>query len=549
MRRVVPQIASLLVLAAAAPPAAAAERPVFEGPVPRAQCGPGSEPEPPDALQGEVTAKDRDSGRSTRPYTCNVELLGNDGDSPGTSWQHTWYEDCAYYDTSFGSQAGTQVLDVRDPSQPKRLDPLTTTAMLDPWESLSVNEERGLLAGVFTANLFGPLFFDVYDVKEDCTKPKLLFSGPVNAVGHEGDWAPDGKTYYGSGGPAITAIDVSDPTAPRPLGPLQGVSSHGVSVSDDGNRIYLAGQSPTSGAKTLNGLTIVDTSAIQSRSPVPVAPALGSVTWDDGDVAQGSIPITIKGHPYVIFFDEGPLGMGNGQGATRIIDIADERNPRVISKLKLEIQMPANGERAAETGSVSGFGYNTHYCGVPQRTDPGVVACSNFESGVRVFDIRDPYQPREIAYFNPGGTGVASPEGSQDNRDPVDSAYTPARVRLIPERGEMWFTDQNKGLIVTRFTNGVWPFRETAQAASLGLPKPSTCLSASLVTFRIPRGRAARRAVVSLNGKVVKRVRGKALRRKVGVRLPAGRHSVVRVVVTTRQGKKVTQTRGYTRCA
>src|SRR5687768_15990873 len=43
---------------------------VFEGPVPRAQCGPGSRPEP--ALQGEVTVADRASGRSSQGYTCNL---------------------------------------------------------------------------------------------------------------------------------------------------------------------------------------------------------------------------------------------------------------------------------------------------------------------------------------------------------------------------------------------------------------------------------------------------------------------------------------------
>ncbi|HZI36737.1 MAG TPA: hypothetical protein VFF24_00420 [Acidimicrobiia bacterium] len=35
--------------------------------------------------------------------------------------------------------------------------------------------------------------------------------------------------------------------------------------------------------------------------------------------------------------------------------------------------------------------------------DPGIVACSFIASGLRVFDIRDPQHPREIAYFNPPG--------------------------------------------------------------------------------------------------------------------------------------------------
>jgi hypothetical protein len=531
---------SLGLLGALAGPASAQS--VFEGPVPRAACGGGSEAEPPGALQGEVTAADRDSGRSLKPYTCNLELVGNDADSPGGSWQHTWYDHCSYYDTKLQSQAGTQVVDASDPTRPKRGEPLTSVAMLDPWESLSVNHRRGLLAGVYTNGLFGPLWFDVYDVTKDCSKPEMKASLPMNTIGHEGDWAPDGMTYYGSGGAnIITAIDVADPTAPRPITELP-YPTHGLSVSDDGNRLYSAGVARDGG----NGLTIVDTSAIQSRSPAPATSAIGSVTWDDGSTAQATIPITIKGHPYVIFFDEGPLGMGDGQGATRIIDIADEAHPKVISKLKLEIQMPANGDRASETGSDSTFGYNTHYCGVPQRTDPEVVGCSNFESGMRVFDIRDPYHPREIAYFNPGGTGQAPPAGSQDSQSPVTSGYTSARVRFIRDRAEAWFTDQNKGLFITRFTNGAWPFPQTGPVpGDVGLPHTKRCLRRATVRIRVRKD--ARRAVVYVNGKRVKRVRGKALRRNVAVRLPKG-HSVLRVVVRTRSGRRIAQTRDYTRC-
>lgn len=50
---------------------------VFEGPVPRAQCGPGSRPET--ALQGSVPVADRASGRSAQGYTCNAELVGHYG--------------------------------------------------------------------------------------------------------------------------------------------------------------------------------------------------------------------------------------------------------------------------------------------------------------------------------------------------------------------------------------------------------------------------------------------------------------------------------------
>jgi hypothetical protein len=139
-----------------------------------------------------------------------------------------------------------------------------------------------------------------------------------------------------------------------------------------------------------------------------------------------------------------------------------ERNPVIVSKLKTEIQMPANkalfdagGDYNGEGGgNLAPFTYNTHYCSVDRSDDPTILACSTFESGVRVFDIRDISAPREIAYFNPGGDGTRQP-GSYGG---TTGGYTSVAPRIIEEAGELWFTDQDRGFYVTSFTNGVWPF-------------------------------------------------------------------------------------------
>lgn len=449
---------------------------VFEGPVPRAECGPGSRPET--GLQGQVPLADRESGRSALGYSCNLDVVGRYGAADGfegAEWQMTWYAHCAYYDTRLSGRQerrGTIVLDVSDPAHPRFSTNLTTGAMLDPWESLKVNQDRGLLAGVFVADLQGAGFFDVYDVKTDCAHPRLLASVPVNGLGHEGGWAPDGRTYYATGlTSVVTAIDVVDPTAPRPITAFTVPSViHGLGVSEDGRRLYLAHVNPDfatvvagrPNSTAANGLGIHDISQIQDRKAQPVVPQLGTALWSDGQGGQHAIPFISAGHPYVLFVDE------LSRGAARIIDIADEHRPRVITKLKTEIQMPENLETAnrdtrrppkENNGRVPGsFGYDSHYCNIDRPVEPTIVACSEFQSGLRVFDIRDVYHPREIAYLNPGGDGTAAPAGFGGTY----SGYTSAQPRIIAERSEIWFTDQDRGFYVVRFANATWPFSAPA---------------------------------------------------------------------------------------
>jgi hypothetical protein len=442
---------------------------VYEGPVPRAQCGPGSRPET--ALQGSVPVADRASGRSAQGYTCNAELVGHYGPAQGfegAEWQMAWSDHCVYYDTKvYGTQArrGTVVVDASDPTRPRFATNVTSPAMLDPWESLRVNESRGLLGGVFTAGLQGAGYFDVYDVKIDCAQPKLLASLPVNGLGHEGSWSPDGRTYYATGvSPGIvTAIDVSDPRAPKLLTRFAAsVWIHGLGISPDGNRLYLAHMNEDVLASVAgegsvtdsNGLGIYDISQINARTPNAQVRLVGKVTWRDGAAGQHAIPITSDGRPYTVFVDE------LHHGGPRIVDIADETKPFVVSKLRLEIQMPENLELANretnwnnEHGGQIPFGYNTHYCNTDRTEDPTILACSTFESGLRVFDIRDVRAPREIAYFNPGGDGRRAPASFGG----TTGGYTTAQPRIIPQRQEIWFTDQDRGVYIIRLSNGSWP--------------------------------------------------------------------------------------------
>ena len=103
-------------------------------------------------------------------------------------------------------------------------------------------------------------------------------------------------------------------------------------------------------------------------------------------------------------------------------------------------------------------GYAAHYCNVPTRTDPGIVACSMINSGLRVFDIRDPAAPKEIAYF------MAPPAPSPVVREP--SNFAMSSPEFVPERGEIWYSDGNSGFYNVKLTDDVWPLRDAAPACT-----------------------------------------------------------------------------------
>lgn len=472
MRRVLGLVALTLacaVLSFGAPEDTARAAAVTPGPaVPAATCGPDSQPEP--GLQGQVSVAEVTSGRALKGYRCNTELVGKEvtpipiGSFGGFKVQR--YIDragreCAYYDVqllvgtgilnlSKGLNAGVAVLDMSDPAHPKRTTTLISLAMLTPHESLVVSQERGLLAAVAGTAAFAPGIVDVYDIGDDCRRPKLLtLPNLAGLVGHESGMSPDGKTFY-SGNPVpggrVAAVDLTNPRRPKTLVSLP-YPSHGITISPDGNTAYLTTIAPT-------GIRIVDVSQIQARVANPKATEIGFVGWK-GTIPQIAHPVTIDGHPYLVEVDEfGALGtMGfywaPFPGAARIIDIADPTEPEVVSDLRLQVHQPEHfAELRRDPGAANPVGgYSGHYCNVPRYEDPNIVACSMGNSGLRVFDIRDPENPTEVAYFNQPGVTVPNPL--------YPPSWAMSSPTFAPERCEIWYSDGRSGFFNVRLTNGV----------------------------------------------------------------------------------------------
>lgn len=439
-------------------------------PTPQAPCDP-AQSHPETDLQGRVPAADYQSGRVREGYRCNAELVGSflpsspnqgEGGLKVERYVDAAGQECAYFDSTqlfpfnaFNEHGvGVYVLDMTDRSKPVKTASLTTPAMLSPHESLVLSQRRGLLVAVAGNAGTAPGIIDVYDVSGDCHHPVHLSSTPTGILGHESGFAPDGRTFYAASfaSETIVAVDLDDPRSPKILW-AGNFGSHGLSVSDDGNRIYVAALDVGDVAAFLgspignvdaSGLLILDTSEIQARKPNPSVRLVSSLTWSTVSTPQNAIPITIGGHPYVVEVDE--FGAGRRVGAARIIDIADETNPFVVSNLRLEVHQQEHFAEIAGDPGARPFGYSAHYCNVPRRADPGIVACDMITSGLRVFDIRDPLQPREVAYFNAPVLG-----------GPMGYPYAMSSPTFVPKRREIWYTDVNSGFYAVRLSTFAWP--------------------------------------------------------------------------------------------
>ncbi|MGI8579068.1 MAG: hypothetical protein ACR2K9_00735, partial [Solirubrobacteraceae bacterium] len=376
---------------------------------PLAKCDKGSHPQP--GIDGRVPA-----GSAKNGLNCNMSLLGHQGTEGGFRvfrYVDSHRRECAYYDTTLlaplnalnpgAGSKGVAVLDMTHPSHPVQTDTLTALPMISPHESLNLNPKRGLIAAVNGNPATEPGLVAIYDAHNDCRHPVLQSQGLFARFGHESGFSPDGKTFYatGTGAQDITAIDVSDPKHPHAV--WQGKEySHGMSLSPDGKRGYIA---DANGGNML----ILDTSEIQARKPNPHAHEISRLTWRAASIPQNAIPFTENGKPYVLEFDEytqatlDPNGDKDAVGAGRIIDISNERKPYVVANLRLKINQPAEHKAASDAGDPGTMnpaqGYAAHYCGLPTRVNPKLVACSFIASGLRLFDITRLTHPREVGYY------------------------------------------------------------------------------------------------------------------------------------------------------
>jgi hypothetical protein len=312
------------------------------------------------------------------------------------------------------SRVGTSVVDVSDPSQPRVVAELETPLGTHSHkvqvvgDVLLVNYERSMYEPNATSWQGG---LKVYDVSSPAQPRELAFLAmPGKGVHRMTYWEPPYAYMSGSDAGLIdqflVIVDLSDAAHPREVGrwwfPGQNTGagetpswtpteSHAASAGAKrvalhhplirGDRAYCGWWDA--------GLVILDISD-------KTAPAFVSqLDFGAAESTATHTALPVPGRDILVVTDEQLAQDCKGmQTRVRVVDIADETHPRVIS------EFPApEGDYCLRGGR---FGpHNVHEMRPGTLSDPNTIYVTWFNAGLRVFDISDASHPTEIAYYVP----------------------------------------------------------------------------------------------------------------------------------------------------
>jgi len=459
---------------------------------------------PETGMQGQLTVEDVLSGRSREPYFAGVRLVGRtDIWNRGGNLQLSWIDQCAYVSTFkptgpitansrsalfLGEPAGVAVIDVRDPRTPKPVRLLRDRGSIDASETMhavSTPKRKVLVAGAYSGGLAGrgeedAAWLSIYDAS-DCLNPKLTseFKWPANI--HMVTISPNGRRVYGaevvpglgSGKGGVHVLDISDMKHPRylgrfgatrPDGSTAAFTTHEVTISPDERRIYAAVVgSETGDVPAENGSAyILDNSDIVDGRSNPQMRLVGEAK--DGGW-HSVVPATINGVPHMVGAAE--LGACPGKWP-RIINIADEKNPKIVGEFKLQMNDKANCDAARLIPRSE----DLYASFLPELTEKLGTVASHFNDvddvkntrlglfpfatgGLRIVDLRNPAKPVEVGYYKPGANPntVLNGKGLHwlDLNDRITDSCM-SHVRYLPESGQIWFACITTGFHVIELT-------------------------------------------------------------------------------------------------
>ncbi len=338
----------------------------------------------------------------------NMRLVGHSDLNGHGDGMHVNLKDGYAFVAHMGdSQVGTSVVDVSDPTRPRVVAEIETPAGTHSHkvqvvgDVLIVNHERYGVSPDASASCWSA-GIKLYDVsKPDQPREVGFLPTPGKGVHRPTYWEPPyaylSGTDEGFTDQFLIIADVSDPSRPREVGRWWMPGMHAAGSErptwPEGRR-YALHHALVRGDRAYcgwwdAGLVILD---IADKSRPKLASHL-----DFGARVSGCshTALPIPGKDVLIVTDESTAnGCQEVQKQVRVVDISDERNPKVVALFPVP-----EGDFCTRGGR---FGpHNLHEMRPGTLVDRETVYLTYFNAGIRLVNIADRLHPREVGYFIP----------------------------------------------------------------------------------------------------------------------------------------------------
>lgn len=439
----------------------------------------------------------------------NMELIGFDDLNGRPGFQmalHKTPEGKYYLYTACFRHNGWNIIDVTDPHNPRNIKWLEgpwmcgdlrdgqSTPKIQIADGLMLTAHGGTLKELHGTEPNLPFWggLMIWDIREDPENPKFLgkFACEGGAGVHRfyyggGDYAYVTGNAPGFNGFILRIVDISDPTNPTECGRFWMDEQYlNNKLGDDAARY---GSAEALSAPFLHAnivrddicycayankgvvlLDVKDKTQPRLISCLPVNPPFGG--------GAGGAPLhtvmPLGDRPYLIITTEGERARYFGNEATEglfkklttqpmniigVVEITDPKNPSLISVFPYP-EVPEGYTHGQNFNVVDGvrvpFGpHNLFDAQGPEvyekRSDR--VYNAYFNAGLRVFDVSDPFIPKEIAYFMPKDPDKMLFDNAEGNLLPGPQVGITEDV-LVDDRGYIYVDTFMDGLYILRCT-------------------------------------------------------------------------------------------------
>lgn len=356
---------------------------------------------------------------------------------------------------------GWSVLDVSDPSDPRYCTYIagpenTWTIQVQVADGKMITALERIAPGWGgTDSPPGAEGFFIFDVGEP-TKPTKIGHWRTGSSGTHRNFYDGGSLVHAAAGaPGLQGkiyrvVDIADPSTPREVGrfslteqaaltPGQKFSCHGP-AHIEGNRAYLSYGD--------GGSIILDVNDFSQPKLISQL-AFRGITASQG--IHTYLPLPRR--KIALVNDEAIRENGDENlNLAGIVDISDEMRPRMMSLFPLP-EPPPESELKNFYEKGGRFGPHNHHhpnhqaC-LENRDD--IAYLTYFNAGLRVYDIRDPRQPREFGYFIPANPTLRI--GTKPSQLVAQSEDV-----LVDRRGYIYLSDKNHGIHILRLKE-IWPY-------------------------------------------------------------------------------------------